>query len=84
MFKTLVTMVNSKQASTRSKSTPKTAVRTRNASVQDTPPTSRKEINEDEESLSDIIQQIVKEELAAHGKTIKALINSNLQATNDV
>ena len=44
-------MVNSKQSSTRSKSTPKTAVRTRGAPVQDTPPTSRKEINEDEESL---------------------------------
>ena len=47
-----------------------------------TPPTSRKEINEDEESLSDIIWQIAKEELAAHEKAIKALINSNLQATN--
>ena len=83
MFKTSVTMVNSKQSSTRSKSTPKTAVQTRNASVQETPLTSRKEINEDEESLSDIIRQIVKEELAAHEKTIKALINSNLQATNE-
>ena len=84
MFKTLVTMVNSKQSSTRSKSTPKTAVQTRNAAVQETPPTSREEINEDEESLSDIIQQIVKEELAAHGKTIKVLINSNLKATNEL
>ena len=82
MFKTLVTTVNSKESSTRSKSTPKTAVQTWNASVEDTPPTSPKEIDEDEESLSDIIQQIVKEELAAHEKTIKALINSNLQATN--
>ena len=54
-------MMNSKQSSTRSKSIPKAAVQTRNASVQDTPPTSRKEINEDKESLSDIIQQIVKE-----------------------
>ena len=84
MFKTLVTMVNSKQSSTRSKSTPKTTVRTRNAAVQETPLTSRKEINEDEESLSDIIQQIVKEELAAHEKTIKVLINSNLKATNEL
>ena len=83
MLKTLVNMVNSKQSSTRSKSTPKTAVRTRNASAQDTPPTSRKEINEDEESLSDIIQQIVEEEFAAHEKTMKVLINSNLQATNE-
>ena len=77
-------MVNSKQSSTRSKSTPKTAVQTRNAAVQETPPTSREEINEDEESLSDIIQQIVKEELAAHEKTIKALINSNLKAANEL
>ena len=69
MFETLFTMENSKQSSTRSKSTPKTDVRTKHAS--DTPPTSRKEINEDEESLSDIIWQIVKEELAAHGKTLK-------------
>ena len=76
-------MVNSKQSSTRSKSIPKSAVQTRNASVQDTPPTSRKEINEDKESLSDIIQQIVKEELPAYEKTIKALINSNLQAINE-
>ena len=76
-------MVNSKQPSTRSKSTLKTAVQTKNASVQDTPLTSCKEINEDEELLSDIIQQRVKEELAAHEKTIKALINSNLQATNE-
>ena len=75
-------MVNSKQSTTRSKSTPKTAVRTRNASVQETPPTSRKEINEDEESLPDIIQQIVKEELVSYEKTIKPLINSNLKATN--
>ena len=59
-------MVNSKQSSTKSKSTPKTAVHTRNASLHETPPTSRKEINEDEESLSVIILQIVKEELAAH------------------
>ena len=65
MFKTLVTMVNSKQSCTRSKSTPKKAVRIRNASVQETSPTSRKEINEDEE-LSDVIRQIAKEELAAH------------------
>ena len=49
MFKTLVTMVNLRQSSTRSKLTPKTAAQTRNASVQDTPSTSRKEINEDEE-----------------------------------
>ena len=46
-------------------------------------PTSCKEINEDEKSLSDIIRQIVKEELAAHEKTIKALINSNLEAKNE-
>ena len=49
MFKILVTMVNLRQSSTRSKLTPKTAAQTRNASVQDTPSTSRKEINEDEE-----------------------------------
>ena len=72
-------MVNSKQSSARSKSTMKTAVRTRNTSVQDTPPASHKEINEDEESLSDIIRQVVKEELAVHEKTIEALINSNPQ-----
>ena len=35
-------------SSTRSKTTPKTALRTRNGSVQDIPQTSRKEINEDE------------------------------------
>ena len=52
--------------------------------MQETPPTSLKEINEDEESLSDIIWQIVKEELAAHEITIKALINSNLKATNEL
>ena len=75
--------MNSKQSSTRSQSTPKTAVRTRNASMQETPPTSRKEINEDEESLSYIIRQIVKDELAVHEKIIKALINSNLKATNE-
>ena len=75
--------MNSNQSSTKSKSTPKTAVRTRNASAQETPPTSRKEINEDEESLSDIIRQIVKEKLAAHELSIKALTNSNLKATNE-
>ena len=68
-------MVNSNKSSTRSKLTRKTAVQTRNASVQDTPPTSRKEIIQDEESLSDVIRQIVKEELAVHEKTIKVLIN---------
>ena len=40
--------MNSKQSSIGSKLTTKTAVRTRNASVEDTPPTSCKEINEDE------------------------------------
>ena len=83
MFKALVTILNSRQSSTRSKSTLKRVLRTRNASVQDTLPTSGKEINEDEESPSDIIWQIVKEELAAHEKNIKALINSNLQTTNE-
>ena len=76
-------MVNSKQSSTRSKSTPKTAVQTRHASVHETPPTSRKEINKDEESLSVIIRQIIKEELAAHEQIIKALTNSNMKATNE-
>ena len=47
--------MNSKQLSTRSKSTLKTALRTRNASAQGTSPTSRKEKNEEKESLSDII-----------------------------
>ena len=51
--------------------------------MQETPAMLRKEINKDEESLSSIIQQIVKGELAAHEKTIKALINSNLKATNE-
>ena len=52
----LFTMVNLKQSSVRSKSTPKAVVQTRNVSVQDTPLTLSKEINEDEESLSDIIR----------------------------
>ena len=52
----LFTMVNLKQSSVRSKSTSKAVVQTRNVSVQDTPLTSSKEINEDEESLSDIIR----------------------------
>ena len=30
-----------------------------------------------------IIQQIVKDQLAAHEKTIKDLINSNMKATNE-
>ena len=51
--------------------------------MQETPAMLRKEINEDEESLSNFNQQIVKGELAAHEKTIKALINSNLKATNE-
>ena len=63
--------MNSNQLSTRWKSTLKTALRTRNASVQGTSPTSRKEKNEEKESLSDIIWLMVKEELAAHEKTIK-------------
>ena len=50
----LFTMVNLKQSSVRLKSTPKAVVQTRNVSVQDTPLTSK--INEDEESLSDIIR----------------------------
>ena len=51
--------------------------------MQETPPTSCKEMNEDEESLSDIIRQMIKEELAPHEKPIKALINSSLNATNE-
>ena len=48
-------MVNSKQSYTRSKSILKTAERKRDASVQGTLPSSHKEINEDEESLNDIL-----------------------------
>ena len=48
MFKTLVTMVNSKQPSTRSKSTQKQPYeQDKHSSFQDKHPTSRKEINED-------------------------------------
>ena len=50
--------------------------------MQETPPMSCKEINEDE-PISDIIRHTVKEELAAHEKTIKAIINANLKATNE-
>ena len=64
-------MVNSKKSSTRSKSKPKAAVRARNASVQDTPPTSPKEINKDEESVSDIIQQVVNKNLLHLKKLLK-------------
>ena len=69
MYKTLATILNSRQSSTRSKSTPETAARTKNASLQDAPPTSHKEIHEDEESPFDIIREIVKEKLAAPEKT---------------
>ena len=47
MFQTLITIINPKQSSTRPKFTPKTAVGTKNASVQDAPPTFFQEINED-------------------------------------
>ena len=60
-----------------------TVAPTRNASVQNTLLTPRKEKNENKESLYDIIRQIVNKELPEHEKTIEALINSNLQATNE-
>ena len=80
----MVTIINSKRSSTRSKLTPKTAVGTKNAFVQDAPPTFCQEINEDYKSLSDAIRQIVKERLTANEKKIKALINLILQATNEI
>ena len=64
----MVTIINSKQSSTRSKLTPKTAVGTKNASVQDAPPTFCQEKNEDYKSLSDTIRQTVKERLTANEK----------------
>ena len=39
--------------------------------------------NKDQEAISDIIRQLVKEELDAYEKTIKPQTNSNLLVTNE-
>ena len=69
-------MVYYKQRSNKLKSTPKLSVRTRQASAQENPTTSR--ANDDQEDLLITTKKIIKEEFDKHVKKIDEMIKPHL------
>lgn len=76
-----LTMVDSKQLSNKTKSTPNLSVQTRQASSQETPTTSGP--NSDQEDIVITIKKIIKERFDKHGKKIDEMIKLHLQSTNE-
>ena len=74
-------MVDSKQLSNKTKSTPNLSVQTRQASSQQTPTTSGP--NSDQEDIVITIKKIIKERFDKHGKKIDEMIKLHLQSTNE-
>ena len=74
-------MVDSKQLSNKTKSTPNLSVQTRQASSQETPTTSGP--NSDQEDIVITIKKIIKERFDKHGKKIDEMIKLYLQSTNE-
>ena len=74
-------MVDSKQLSNKTKSTPNLSVQTRQASSQETPTTSGP--NSDQEDIVITIKKIIKERFDKHGKKIDEMIKLHLQSTNE-
>ena len=74
-------MVNSKQLTNKSKSTPKMSLRSSSV-IQNTPTTSvQSDDNNDE--LVNTIRDIIKEELGEHEKKLNEILKSQLQNTNE-
>ena len=63
-------MVNQKRLSTKSKPTPKMALRTRKTSVQENLNTTPL-VNDEQDGLLEIIRKILKEEIKAHEKIMR-------------
>ena len=74
-------MVDSKQLSNKTKSTPNLSVQTRQASSQETPTISGP--NSDQEDIVTTIKKIIKERFDKHGKKIDEMIKLHLQSTNE-
>ena len=74
-------MVDSKQLSNKTKSTPNLSVQTRQASSQETSTTSGP--NSDQEDIVITIKKIIKERFDKHGKKIDEMIKLHLQSTNE-
>ena len=74
-------MVDSKQLSNKTKSSPNLSVQTRQASSQETPTTSGP--NSDQEDIVITIKKIIKERFDKHGKKIDEMIKLHLQSTNE-
>ena len=74
-------MVDSKQLSNKTKSTPNLSVQTRQASSQENPTTSGP--NSDQEDIVITIKKIIKERFDKHGKKIDEMIKLHLQSTNE-
>ena len=73
-------MVNTKKASSKSKSTPNVTI-LKSTPTPETPTATRP--HENDQILLETIRTIVKNELAAHEAAIKELINSNVKSTNE-
>ena len=73
-------MVNTKKASSKSKSTPNVTI-LKSTPTPETPTVTHP--HENDQILLETIRTIVKDELAAHEAAIKELINSNMKPTNE-
>ena len=73
-------MVNTKKASSKSKSTPNVTI-LKSTPTPETPTVTHP--HENDQILLETIRAIVKDELAAHEAAIKELINSNMKPTNE-
>ena len=74
-------MVKSVQLSTKLKTTPRMATRSRNHGINDTPLVQGAEQNK--KALVEAIRKIVKEEFADYEIVMKEMINASIKNTND-
>ena len=74
-------MVNSKQLTNKSKSTPKMSLRSR--SVMQNIPTTSVQSDDNKDELANTIRYIIKEELEEHEKTLNEISKSKIQNTNE-
>ena len=74
-------MVNSKQLTRKSKSTPKMSLRS--TSVMQNTPTTSVQSHDNNDELVNTIRGIIKEELEEHEKKLNEILKSQLQNTNE-
>ena len=74
-----VTMVNSKQLTNKSKSTPKMSLR----SVMQNTPTTSEQNDDNNDELVNTVRGIIKEALEEHEKKLNEILKSQLQNTNE-